>query len=180
MANPVIFDIWRRVDRLEQALCVRANHSCRRRSVRDGFALVSRLADGGVWYVLMLAFAASGERGGVIAAQMALTGLVALGLYKTLKQRFVRERPYLRHPGIELGAPPLDLYSFPSGHTLHAVCFTVVAIAHVPELALLLGPFTALVAVSRVVLGLHYPSDVAAGALLGAGVASASLAILPV
>ena len=140
---------------------------------------MSRLGDGGVWYVLMLAFAASGERGGVIAAQMALTGLVALGLYKSLKQRFVRERPYLRHPGIELGAAPLDLYSFPSGHTLHAACFTIVATAHVPELVVLLGPFTVLVALSRVVLGLHYPTDVVAGALLGAGVASVSLAILP-
>jgi len=129
---------------------------------------VSRLGDGGIWYVLMLAFAASGERGGTIAAQMALTGLVALGLYKALKQRFVRVRPYLRHPHIELGAAPLDVYSFPSGHTLHAVCFTVIAVAHVPELVVLLGPFSALVASSRVVLGLHYPTDVLVGALLGA------------
>jgi undecaprenyl-diphosphatase len=39
-------------------------------------------------------------------------------------------------------------------------------------------PFAALVALSRVVLGLHYPSDVVAGALLGAAVAALSFALL--
>lgn len=52
---------------------------------------------------------------------------------------------------------PLDEFSFPSGHTLHAVAFSLVAMAHYPVLAWALVPFTASVAVSRVVLGLHYP-----------------------
>jgi undecaprenyl-diphosphatase len=43
----------------------------------------------------------------------------------------------------------------------------------------LLVPFTLLVAASRVVLGLHYPSDVIAGAVIGAMVAGASLAVWP-
>ena len=41
----------------------------------------------------------------------------------------------------------------------------------------LLLPFTLLVAASRVILGLHYPSDVLAGALLGLGIAQAGLAV---
>ncbi|HET7766673.1 MAG TPA: phosphatase PAP2 family protein, partial [Burkholderiales bacterium] len=65
---------------------------------------------------------------------------------------------------------------FPSGHTLHAVAFSMVAISFYPALAWLLVPFTLLVASSRVVLGLHYPSDVLAGAALGAIIALASLA----
>jgi undecaprenyl-diphosphatase len=72
---------------------------------------------------------------------------------------------------------PLDRYSFPSGHTLHAVCFTTLATSHVPGLAPVLLPFAALVAASRVVLGLHYPSDVLVGAALGASLASGALAI---
>jgi len=71
----------------------------------------------------------------------------------------------------------LDTFSFPSGHTLHAVAFTLVTLAYWPWLASLLVPFTLLTAASRVVLGLHYPSDVLAGALIGASVALASLAI---
>jgi undecaprenyl-diphosphatase len=54
---------------------------------------------------------------------------------------------------------PLDEFSFPPD-TLHAVSFTIVALAYYPWLAPLLVPFTLGVALSRVVLGLHYPSDV--------------------
>jgi undecaprenyl-diphosphatase len=71
--------------------------------------------------------------------------------------------------------PPLDRYSFPSGHTLHAVTFTAIAIHHVPMLAVPLVPFALLIGASRVVLGLHYPTDVLAGATLGAGIAASTL-----
>jgi undecaprenyl-diphosphatase len=77
--------------------------------------------------------------------------------------------------GIRAGTPPLDRYSFPSGHTLHAVSFTAIATAHFPELGWVLVPFTVLVAASRVVLGLHYPSDVLAGAAIGAALAGAGV-----
>ncbi|HOV59357.1 MAG TPA: phosphatase PAP2 family protein, partial [Rhodanobacteraceae bacterium] len=58
---------------------------------------------------------------------------------------------------------------------LHAVSFSLVAIAYCPPLVVLLLPFTLLVAASRVVLGLHYPSDVLAASALGTGLASLSL-----
>ena len=91
----------------------------------------------------------------------------------------MRQRPYLLHGGITLGTAPLDRCSFPSGHTLHAVAFTVVALAYYPQLAWLLIPFASFVAVSRVILGLHYPSDVVAGAVIGALLARGSFVILP-
>ena len=80
-----------------------------------------------------------------------------------------------RHDRILPRVAPLDEYSFPSGHTLHAVSFTLIAVHYYPKLAWLLLPFAVLVALSRVVLGLHYPSDVLAGALLGAGLALLAL-----
>ena len=55
---------------------------------------------------------------------MLATSAVGLAVYKFLKRTFVRERPFIRHAGISLAGAPLDRYSFPSGHTLHAVAFT--------------------------------------------------------
>ena len=99
-------------------------------------------------------------------------------LYKLLKRTFVRERPFITHSGISLQAAPLDRYSFPSGHTLHAVAFTWQAVAKFPELAWVLVPLASLIAASRVILGLHYPSDVLAGGLIGAALAFAGHALL--
>ena len=100
-------------------------------------------------------------------------------MYRQLNHRLVRERPFISYASIQSGTAPLDRYSFPSGHTLHAVSFTLIATTHVPQLALLLVPFAVLVAASRVVLGLHYPTDVLAGAAIGAAIARAVVSLWP-
>jgi undecaprenyl-diphosphatase len=179
MTAPATTGLWHRFDTAEHSLCLRINRSSRHAPVRHFFAIVSRLGDGIFWYLLLLAFALSGPRGAGVAVQMALTGIIGTALYRQLKHRLLRERPFLSHAGISLGATPLDRYSFPSGHTLHAVCFTLIATAHVPELAPILVPFTVLIAASRVVLGLHYPTDVLAGALIGVGLARSVLLVWP-
>lgn len=172
--------VWRRFDSLEQSLCIAINRASRYAAVRRFFTVISRLGDGPFWYLLLFAFAVESARGAQIALQMGVAGLLCLAIYRQLKHRLVRERPYVSHAGIQLGTAPLDRYSFPSGHTLHAVGFSTVACSHVPELLPLLLPFACLVGASRVILGLHYPSDVAAGAVLGFGIAAAVLASLPV
>jgi undecaprenyl-diphosphatase len=161
----------------DSALCVRFNGAVRIAPVRGFFRVVSRLGDGVFWYSLMLALLAAGGSVALGAVgRMAATGFFCTLIYKWLKSKTSRPRPFAVENAVRAGADPLDPFSFPSGHTLHAVAFSVVAIAFYPMLAWLLVPFTLLVAASRVVLGLHYPSDVLAGAALGALIASTFLA----
>ncbi|WP_290781686.1 phosphatase PAP2 family protein [Arenimonas sp.] len=149
--------------------------------VRAYFRGVSRLGDGAFWYALMAGLVlVDGWRGLEATAQLAATGAVALILYRKLKRWTKRPRPCAADGRIRAWIAPLDEFSFPSGHTLHAVSFTVVALAHYPALAWLLLPFTASVAMSRVVLGLHYPSDVLAATGIGVALASLSLLVSPV
>ena len=160
--------------------CLRSNRWCARRGVLRYFAAASRLGDGLFWYALMLALvAADGLDGLRASAHMAATGLVALLLYKSLKRWTRRPRPFARDGRIRAWVAPLDEFSFPSGHTLHAVAFTLVALAYYPFLAWLLLPFSASVAASRVVLGLHYPSDVLAATAIGSALAGLSLWLVP-
>lgn len=153
---------------LEAALCLTWSRPGRRSWVHRGFGWISRLGDGLFWYSLMAILPlADGIKGLYASLHMLATGVVALALYKSLKGVTRRERPCNAIDGIIASVPPLDHYSFPSGHTLHAVSFTTVALFHYPELAWVLAPFTVLVACSRVVLGLHYPSDVLVAAAIG-------------
>ena len=167
-----------RVDAAEYGVCRTLNSCATHAPVRRLFQAVSRLGDGVLWYALLATLPLVAGRSAVRPCLvMALVGLLGVGIYKLLKRTFVRERPFITHDAIELGAAPLDRYSVPSGHTLHAVAFTWQATAHFPALAWVLVPFTVLVSASRVVLGLHYPSDVLVGATIGGLLAELGLAL---
>lgn len=160
----------------ESDWCLRANRRCARHEVRVFFRLVSRLGDGAFWFALMAALMSlGGERGFFAALHMAATGTVSLALYKTLKRWTRRPRPCAADARIRAWIAPLDEFSFPSGHTLHAVTFSFVAIAYFPWLAWVLAPFAVCIALSRVLLGLHYPSDVLAAIAIGAVLGKLSL-----
>lgn len=167
-----------RVDAAEYGLCRRLNRGADFAATRRVFQLASRLGNGSIWYVLILSlpllYGVPAARPAIV---MAATGALGVAVYALLKRAFVRERPFITHAAISRAAVPLDRYSFPSGHTLHAVSFTWQVCAHFPELAWVLVPLALLIAGSRVVLGLHYPSDVLAGAAVGAGLAQLGLSL---
>lgn len=164
-----------RMHQLDTNMCVAANHASQYRAIRHFFRAISRLGDGVFWYTLMiLILIFQGAEAAIPVLHMAVAGMIGTFVYKWLKGKTLRPRPYQVRQDIRLTGKALDKFSFPSGHTLHAVIFTWVALSYFPSLIGLLIPFTICVGLSRVVLGLHYPSDVMAGALLGALIAQAS------
>jgi undecaprenyl-diphosphatase len=157
-------------------LCAFCNRQSRNFTVRNVFRLASRLGDGMFWYALM----------GMLLLQYGRTALpavlhmVAVGgagtlIYKVIKGKTLRPRPFNVYPAIKCMGKTLDQFSFPSGHTMHAVAFSTVSVAYYPDLQWLVAPFSVLVALSRPILGLHYPSDVLAGAALGLLIALSSM-----
>ena len=157
-----------RFDAAELRFCRYLNLSSRSSVVRQVFRAMSWLGDGWIWYGLILALPLVYGLDGLQASlHMVATGALGLTLYKLIKNHAVRERPYITHSAIECASAPLDRYSFPSGHTLHAVCFTMLLSSYFPEWTAALIGLALLIALSRVILGLHYPTDVAAGAVLG-------------
>jgi undecaprenyl-diphosphatase len=168
-----------RLQELELGLCLRLSQAQRRRGALRFFRAVSRAGDGLFWFALAgLLPLLLGAAALPTVRRMAAVGIAAALVAKGLKSATARSRPYRAHAGVLLGTAPLDRYSFPSGHTLHAVAFSIVVLASYSLLAWLLVPFTLAVALSRVVLGLHYPTDVAAGAVVGALLAVLTLVLL--
>lgn len=156
--------------------CLRFNRYADRNAVALFFRHISRLGNGRFWYVLTgLILWHEGAAATAPVLQTLLTALTGTAIYTLLKTRTLRPRPYQVHQAVVLGERPLDHFSFPSGHTLHAVLLTGMFGHFYPALLPLLVPFTVLVALSRMVLGLHYPTDVLAGAALGATLAGISL-----
>jgi undecaprenyl-diphosphatase len=115
------------------------------------------------------------------ARRAATRGLVSLGVASAIanvvaKQVVRRVRPTVDLvPRVRwLRRAPVTT-SFPSGHSASAAAFATGAALEMPVLAVPLGGLAAAVAVSRVVTGAHYPSDVVTGVLLGASIGAATL-----
>ena len=163
------------LSRLDHATCTAFNRVNHRRSWSLVFGAISRLGDGVFWYAMMVILPfVYGPADLLLSLALAVNGAACTLLYRWLKGATQRPRPCAVYAHLRRTVAPLDRFSFPSGHTLHAVAFTVlIGCAH-SEWCALLVPFTVLVAGSRLVLGLHYLSDVLAGAAIGGSLSLAT------
>lgn len=108
---------------------------------------------------------------------VALASVAANLLGKQLVRRARPDRELARVAVARQVSMP-ESASFPSGHTASATAFATAVGVLLPPLALPLGALAVAVGYSRVHTGVHYPGDVAAGALLGYAAAVASLAVV--
>ena len=166
-----------RLFELDLELCRRFTRLQESRTARAFFRAVSKAGDGACWFALAAGLVAFGGTSSLPSvARMSAVGVLAALVSRAIKGWVNRPRPYQIDPRVVAACEALDPWSFPSGHTLHAVAFTGVLFVDHPLLAVALLPWTAAIALSRLVLGLHYPSDVAAGAALGSILAAAVVA----
>lgn len=151
----------------DHSYSIRINRASHIDSIQRCFSIISKMGDGPLWWLTILSLPVLfGNAGWQALWRMSLFALIAASVYKLIKHFTSRPRPYISHSEIRLGCSPLDQWSFPSGHTLHAVGFTIMLCYFFPYMGIFYIPFALLVAVSRVILGLHYVSDVLMGALL--------------
>lgn len=120
-----------------------------------------------------------GARGRICALVLVLSMFLGNWLIAdSIKHAVARARPFDALSGVNLRVGKGGSYSFPSSHAANWFCLTMVFLVYYPRSVWILLPFALGVSFSRVYNGVHYPSDVLAGAVLGAGYTAAIIWML--
>lgn len=104
-----------------------------------------------------------------IGIEVAATLAVSQAITYSLKSLLSRDRPYKVLKNLNTFGIKLKDYSFPSGHTSASFSIATVIVINMPVLSIIVITLALLVGISRVYLGVHYPTDVVAGIIVGAG-----------
>ncbi|MDD9266453.1 phosphatase PAP2 family protein [Paenibacillus sp. GCM10023248] len=136
------------------------------------FSRITHLGGATATIVISLCFALFGQ--GVMRTA-GIQALIALTLshipVAVIKKKYPRLRPYLVLPQTITYKNPLTDHSFPSGHTTAIFSIIIPFIAAMPVLGAILLPLAFIVGLSRIYLGLHYPSDCIVGCFIGTAAA---------
>jgi undecaprenyl-diphosphatase len=176
VAREVLGQVWKTIERRDHRVMRRVNGWRAPRWIRYWMIAATRLGDGWLWYSmagLLLAFGGPQRYAAVSAAGSA--ALVGVGVFKLLKRISHRPRPCQIEPHCWSTISPPDKFSFPSGHTMTAFSIALVLSYFYRGVEVPLYFMATSIAVSRVVLGMHFASDVLAGAILGVGLGCGAL-----
>jgi undecaprenyl-diphosphatase len=159
---------------------MRAVHRWRApRWVRLWMVAATRSGDGWLWCWIGLVLAVYGGPNGLLTvARCGLAAGAGVAIFIWLKRTARRRRPCALEPHCWSTLLPPDQFSFPSGHTITAFAVSVPVIQHYPSTAPEMMFLSISIAASRIVLGMHFLSDVAAGAVIGCLLGYLSAALL--
>lgn len=140
---------------------------------------ISATGDGYLYVLMGVLVPLLAPHSGVLFLKLMLIAfLLELPIYWALKHSFKRRRPFRVVQALAPLLKPSDEFSFPSGHTTAAFMVATITAALFPAAAIIMYPWAALVGLSRVMLKVHFVSDVLAGVALGVTLALLSLAIM--
>ena len=168
--------LWEYIERRDHRLMRRLNHWRAPRWIRYWMIAATRLGDGWLWYSLAILFLLfGGEQRYAAVSASACAALAGVAVFKALKRLSRRQRPCQLEPHCWSKVLPPDRFSFPSGHTMTAFSIALVLSYFYRGMEVPVFFLACSIAVSRVVLGMHFLSDVLAGAVLGVGLGCCAL-----
>lgn len=140
---------------------------------------VSKSGDGHIYLLIGLVLWAFEPMDGAIFLYTALLAYaLELPVYVVLKKLFKRQRPCDLFNNLNAHVTPSDKFSLPSGHTAAAFLMASLIAHFYPSMTFIVYAWASTIGLSRVLLGVHYPSDIFAGATLGLTISFLSLNIL--
>ncbi|HQF42947.1 MAG TPA: phosphatase PAP2 family protein, partial [Ignavibacteriaceae bacterium] len=146
------------------------NHTLSAGFLDKFFSIITNVNNWYITYVILLSlcFIKGGTKGklAVIGVILLIVVTDQLG-YRVLKDLIARPRPFSVLSDVILPIGSTGTYSFPSNHALNNFAAAVFFYRLYPNLKWALFITAFLVSISRVYLGLHYPSDILGGALIG-------------
>jgi undecaprenyl-diphosphatase len=173
---PVARAVWGFIERRDHRVMRKLNRWRAPRWIRYWMLAATRMGDGWFWYGLgglLLLFGGPQRFAAVGAAGSA--GILGIFVFKTIKALSQRPRPCQLEPHCWSNVLPPDKFSFPSGHTMSAFSIALVVSYYYPSLEAPLFFLAISIGLSRIVLGMHFLSDVLAGMVLGVALGCASI-----
>jgi|TARA_R110002124_G_scaffold142866_4_gene307650 undecaprenyl-diphosphatase len=140
---------------------------------------MSRTGDGHLYLLLgLLLWLFEAEHGALFLYSALLAYSLELPVYLILKKFLRRQRPCDLLQNFSAHITPSDKFSLPSGHTAAAFLMASLIASFYPSMLILVYCWASIIGLSRVLLGVHYPSDIIAGAALGLSMSYFSLSLL--
>jgi undecaprenyl-diphosphatase len=175
MGMTVARAVWNQIQSNDHRLMRRVHRWRPPRWFRILMILATRLGDGWLWYALGLILVVYGGERRFLAIGAASSAVaVGIVLFQNLKRASRRQRPCEIEPHCWSAILPPDKFSFPSGHSITAFAVALSIGLFYPELQGCLLAVAFLIASSRIILGMHFLSDVLVGSMIGIGLGALS------